>query len=141
MYGVVQIGGHQYRVSAGDVLDVEKLSAEEGKNIFDGSQSGYAYSRIGNPSVRVLEEKILEGEAGGAEGFDALATNSGMSAIALVMLHLATHETKNLNIILSPAVYGGTYLGYFVDYIFRPQLVTRSRKSLGVVSGITETAA
>lgn len=29
MYGVVEIGGHQYKVQAGDVLDVEKLSAQE----------------------------------------------------------------------------------------------------------------
>lgn len=28
MYGVVEIKGHQYRVSAGDVIDVEKMDAE-----------------------------------------------------------------------------------------------------------------
>ncbi len=33
MYGVVEIAGHQYRVEAGDVLDVEKLSAEAGSNV------------------------------------------------------------------------------------------------------------
>ena len=34
MYGVVEIGGHQYKVQAGDVLDVEKLgSSEEGSTI------------------------------------------------------------------------------------------------------------
>ncbi len=33
MYGIVEIGGHQYRVSAGDVLDVEKLSVEAGSDI------------------------------------------------------------------------------------------------------------
>jgi large subunit ribosomal protein L21 len=30
MYGVVEISGHQYRVQAGDVIDVEKLAKEEG---------------------------------------------------------------------------------------------------------------
>ncbi len=33
MYGVVEISGHQYRVQAGDVLDVQKLTDEEGKTI------------------------------------------------------------------------------------------------------------
>jgi large subunit ribosomal protein L21 len=33
MYGVVKIGGHQYRVKAGDVLDVEKLSHEAGSTV------------------------------------------------------------------------------------------------------------
>lgn len=34
MYGIVEISGHQYKVKAGDVLDVQKLTAnEEGSNI------------------------------------------------------------------------------------------------------------
>jgi len=33
MYGVVTIGGHQYRVKAGDILDVEKLSNEAGSTV------------------------------------------------------------------------------------------------------------
>lgn len=33
MYGVVEISGHQYKVQAGDVLDVEKLSAEAGSTV------------------------------------------------------------------------------------------------------------
>jgi len=33
MYGIVQIGGHQYRVQAGDILDVQKLNEEAGKQI------------------------------------------------------------------------------------------------------------
>lgn len=33
MYGVVEIGGHQYRVQAGDVLDVQKLSDEAGSTV------------------------------------------------------------------------------------------------------------
>jgi len=33
MYGVVEISGHQYRVQAGDVLDVQKITDEEGKTI------------------------------------------------------------------------------------------------------------
>ena len=33
MYGVVEIGGHQYRVKAGDLLDVQKLNEEAGSTI------------------------------------------------------------------------------------------------------------
>lgn len=33
MYSVVEISGHQYKVSAGDLIDVQKLTAEEGSNV------------------------------------------------------------------------------------------------------------
>lgn len=33
MYGIVEIGGHQYRVEAGTILDVEKISADQGKSL------------------------------------------------------------------------------------------------------------
>lgn len=33
MYGVVEVKGHQYRVKAGDVVDVQKLDAEVGSTV------------------------------------------------------------------------------------------------------------
>ena len=33
MYGVVEISGHQYKVQPGDLIDVQKLDAEEGSTI------------------------------------------------------------------------------------------------------------
>ena len=33
MYAVIKTGGKQYRVQVGDVLDIEKLDAEEGKKV------------------------------------------------------------------------------------------------------------
>ena len=33
MYAVIQTGGKQYRVSEGDVLNVEKLAVEAGENV------------------------------------------------------------------------------------------------------------
>ena len=33
MYAVIKTGGKQYKVSTGDVLKVEKLAAEEGKEV------------------------------------------------------------------------------------------------------------
>ncbi|TNF27165.1 MAG: 50S ribosomal protein L21 [Deltaproteobacteria bacterium] len=54
MYGVVQIGGHQYKVQAGDVLDVQKLSDEAGSTIeldqvlFIGGEN----AQVGAPTVK-----------------------------------------------------------------------------------------
>jgi ribosomal protein L21 len=33
MYAIIVTGGKQYKVSEGDVIDVEKLEAEEGKQV------------------------------------------------------------------------------------------------------------
>ncbi|MGI6486662.1 MAG: 50S ribosomal protein L21 [Thermoanaerobacterales bacterium] len=33
MYAIIETGGKQYKVSEGDVLQVEKLQAEEGENV------------------------------------------------------------------------------------------------------------
>ena len=33
MYGVVEIAGHQYKVKAGDIIDVQKLTAEVGSDV------------------------------------------------------------------------------------------------------------
>jgi large subunit ribosomal protein L21 len=33
MYGIVEVSGHQYKVQAGDLIDVQKLSQEEGAEL------------------------------------------------------------------------------------------------------------
>lgn len=57
-------------------------SADHAMGVFSGEIPGYDYTRAGNPTVRVFEEKIaaLEG------GEDAVATSSGMGAISSVLL-------------------------------------------------------
>ncbi len=53
MYGIVEIGGHQYSVKSGDVLDVEKLESEVGsvvsfdKVLFIGGDA----PKVGKPVV------------------------------------------------------------------------------------------
>ena len=53
MYGVVEIAGHQYRVQAGDIIDVQKLAAEVGtevtldKVLFVGGEK----TAVGTPTV------------------------------------------------------------------------------------------
>jgi large subunit ribosomal protein L21 len=53
MYAIIETGGKQYKVSEGDIIRVEKLEAEEGKEytfdqvlaVNDGSL------KVGNPTV------------------------------------------------------------------------------------------
>ena len=85
--------------------------------IFDGSEEGYAYARCGegNPTVRSFERAMARAEMGElVAGYDALATSSGMAAITLLCLALAT-EGKN-EIVSSPFIYGGTY-SLFTQYL------------------------
>lgn len=54
MYGIVEIGGHQYRVSAGDIIDVQKLETEVGKSVdFDKVLFvGGEKSVVGLPTIK-----------------------------------------------------------------------------------------
>ena len=53
MYAIVEIKGHQYKVKAGDVIDVQKLDAEVGSSVdfdsvlFIGGDS----PKVGAPTV------------------------------------------------------------------------------------------
>ena len=71
-------------------------------DLFDLKENGYFYTRLGNPTCGVLENKIaaLEG------GIGALATASGQSANMLTVLNLCKAGD---HIIASSAIYGGTY--------------------------------
>ena len=68
MYSVLQIGAHQYRVQAGDVIDVQKLDGEIG-HIIDLDQvlfvSGEGLA-VGTPLVakaRVSAQVVRQGKA------------------------------------------------------------------------------
>lgn len=77
-------------------------SADHGAGVFDGSEHGFVYTRISNPTVALLQEKMAVLEGGEA----AIATASGMSAIAAVGLSLAKPGD---NFVSSTTVYGGTF--------------------------------
>ncbi len=57
-------------------------SASECASAFDDEESGYIYTRWGNPTQKALEQKIAALEGGEA----ALATASGMGAISTALL-------------------------------------------------------
>ena len=69
MYAVVQTGGKQYRVSAGDIISVEKLNAEVGSTVVLNeviAVSGEGTTTVGKPFVEgaSIECKVLENGKG-----------------------------------------------------------------------------
>jgi len=69
--------------------------------LFNLERGGHIYSRISNPTVGVLEERVASLEGGTA----ALATSSGMSAIFLTVMTLC--EAGD-HLVVSSQLYGGT---------------------------------
>ncbi|APE96192.1 O-acetylhomoserine (thiol)-lyase [Halodesulfurarchaeum formicicum] len=63
---------------------------------------GYIYSRLGNPTVESLQERLASLEG----GVGAVATGSGMAALDLVTFLLAQAGD---NIVAASALYGGTH--------------------------------
>lgn len=76
-------------------------SMEDLERIFSHKKMGYAYTRIGNPTLSAFERRIasLEGAA------DAICCSSGMSAITAALLAIC--ETGD-EIIAGSGLYGGT---------------------------------
>ncbi|MBY5034993.1 O-acetylhomoserine aminocarboxypropyltransferase/cysteine synthase [Streptococcus gallolyticus] len=77
-------------------------NAQEAEDIFALRKPANIYSRIGNPTVTVFEERMaaLEG------GVGALATSSGMAAITYTILALA-HAGDH--VVAATTLYGGTF--------------------------------
>lgn len=75
---------------------------DHASSMFDLARSGHVYSRISNPTVAVLEERI----AGLESGVGAVATASGMAAIHLAVCAIMDSGS---HIVSSHALYGGTH--------------------------------
>jgi O-acetylhomoserine (thiol)-lyase len=89
-------------------------STEHASNLFALKALGNIYTRIGNPTTAILEERIatLEG------GVGALAVASGQAASAMAIQNLAVAGD---NIVSSTDLYGGTW-----------NLFANSLKNLGI---------
>jgi len=76
-------------------------NVEQGAAFFTGQEKGYIYTRLGNPTIKALEDcvAILEG------GFAGLACASGMAAINTIFSALLKSGD---HIICSKVVYGST---------------------------------
>jgi O-acetylhomoserine (thiol)-lyase len=70
--------------------------------LFNMERSGHVYSRISNPTVAVLEERIAALE----QGVGAVATASGQAALHLA---IATLAGAGAHVLASRALYGGSY--------------------------------
>lgn len=75
---------------------------EHAERLFSLDEPGNIYSRIGNPTVDVFEKRMALLE----EGVGAVATSSGMAAITLSILNLASAGDE---IIAGTNLYGGTF--------------------------------
>ncbi len=74
-------------------------NAQHGADCFAGKDPGYIYTRIGNPTINALEDKInaLEG------GVGCIALASGMAAVSTVYMALLGN---NAHMIGTSAIYG-----------------------------------
>jgi len=77
-------------------------NAEQARRRFALEESGYVYSRAGNPTLTVAEEKIALLE----EGEAALATSSGMGAISAT---LWTFLAAGDHVVTDKTLYGCTF--------------------------------
>jgi methionine-gamma-lyase len=77
-------------------------TAEQGERRFAGHEEGFIYSRLGNPTVKILEDRMATLEQGEA----ALAFSSGMAAVSAVLMALT--KTGD-HILCSQGVYGCTF--------------------------------
>lgn len=74
-------------------------NADHGAACFSGEDPGYIYTRIANPNIRELEQAVADLE----NGFDGIATSSGMAAVNVVYLGLLASGD---HIVSHNAVYG-----------------------------------
>ena len=77
-------------------------SAEECAEAFINEESGYVYTRWGNPTQQILEQKLAVLEAGEA----ALATASGMGAVSTALL---TALPKGGHVVAMETLYSATH--------------------------------
>jgi methionine-gamma-lyase len=76
-------------------------NAEQGARRFAGTEEGYIYTRLGNPTVKALERSLAELE----EGEDARVCATGMAAINTAVTSLVK---KGDHVISTESLYGGT---------------------------------
>jgi len=76
-------------------------NAQHGADLFAGKEKGYIYTRIGNPTIEALENKLAELE----DGVGGVAFGSGMGAVSGVYFSFLQQGD---HMISTSAVYGPT---------------------------------
>ena len=78
-------------------------TSQEGKDIFAGEINEPMYSRMGNPTSCLLEEKIVQMDK---KAVGAIATSSGMGAISMAVMAICCSGDE---IIAIGGLFGGSY--------------------------------
>jgi methionine-gamma-lyase len=76
-------------------------NAQHGADCFAGTSNGYIYTRLGNPTIRALEDAMANLEG----GFGGIAVASGMAAVTTAYM---TFLSAGSHIVSSAAVYGAS---------------------------------
>jgi O-acetylhomoserine (thiol)-lyase len=92
-------------------------STDHAANLFALKESGNIYTRIGNPTTSILEQRLAKLE----NGVGAIAVSSGMAAINFAILNICQSGD---NIIASSKLYGGT-MTLFAHTIKRLGITTK----------------
>ncbi|HFJ9440495.1 MULTISPECIES: methionine gamma-lyase [Bacillus] len=92
-------------------------TAQQGEASFAGVDPSYIYSRLGNPTVKLFEERMAVLE----EGEEALAFGSGMAAISATLIGFLKAGD---HIICSNGLYGCTY--GFLEVLEEKFMITHS---------------
>ncbi|AGB19208.1 O-acetylhomoserine sulfhydrylase [Thermoanaerobacterium thermosaccharolyticum M0795] len=86
-----------YQSAAFDLGNTERAS-----KLFSFSEFGFIYTRVGNPTVAVLERRVAELD----DAAGAVALGSGMAALTYTLFNLAEGGGR---ILTTPRLYGGTF--------------------------------
>lgn len=98
-------------------------SAKHGGDLFAGKDQGYIYTRLANPTVSALEEKLAQLE----NGFGSIALASGMAAVTTAY---TTFLKQGDHMISTGAVYGpsrGVMETIFADFGIESTFIDTSR--------------
>jgi O-acetylhomoserine (thiol)-lyase len=82
-------------------------SAEHMERVFRSQTPGYAYTRLGNPTIAAFEQRVARLEG----GLGAVACASGMAAVSMALLNILQTGDE---IVATSRLYGGT-LSLFHD--------------------------
>lgn len=116
-----------YQTASYELGDTERVN-----RLFTFSELGFIYSRMANPTVSVLEQRItaLDGAAA------AVAVGSGMAAVTFTLLNIAEGGGR---IVTSRQLYGGTFdsfkkihplFGVTFDYVKNPSDMEEFRQAI-----------
>jgi methionine-gamma-lyase len=74
-------------------------NAAHGAALFAGEEEGYIYTRIGNPTIRALEDSVADLE----HGAGGIATSSGLGAVSTIYMALLE---QGAHMVSTASVYG-----------------------------------